>query len=272
MWLNGVAIDPATSYSVTVNSFLASGGDNFRAFAGATGKAQWGVTDLQAMVDYMAENTAEAPLPVDYSQRAVEVSTVAPVPAGGELSIDVASWSMSAPTDVKDTEIEVKLGDQVIGTAPLDNTVTDLPYDNTGTATVPVDLPNRTPVGPTTLTLVGAETGTEVQVPLVVRKGTVDVTAESRPDHPVKNKTKVKVTVQVSNADGVKANGKVTISGEGFRKRTVRLDDGKVTITLPEFATAGKKTLTITYKGSELLKRGEIHEGDPDLQELGSAG
>ena len=77
MWLNGVAIDPATSYSVTVNSFLASGGDNFRAFAGGTGKAQWGVTDLQAMVAYMDENTAVDPLPVDYSQRAVEVHNVA---------------------------------------------------------------------------------------------------------------------------------------------------------------------------------------------------
>ena len=31
MWLNGAAIDPAATYSVTVNSFLASGGDNFGA-------------------------------------------------------------------------------------------------------------------------------------------------------------------------------------------------------------------------------------------------
>ena len=38
----GSPIDPATSYSVTVNSFLASGGDNFRAFANGTGKADSG--------------------------------------------------------------------------------------------------------------------------------------------------------------------------------------------------------------------------------------
>ena len=62
MWLNGVAIDPATSYSVTVNSFLASGGDNFREFADGTGKATVGVTDLQAMVDYMAESHRRRPL------------------------------------------------------------------------------------------------------------------------------------------------------------------------------------------------------------------
>ena len=44
-----------TTYSVTVNSFLAAGGDNFTALAGGTNKQDTGKTDLQAMVDYMAE-------------------------------------------------------------------------------------------------------------------------------------------------------------------------------------------------------------------------
>ena len=44
-----------TTYSVTVNSFLASGGDNFRRLHGGTGKQDTGKTDLQAMVDYMDE-------------------------------------------------------------------------------------------------------------------------------------------------------------------------------------------------------------------------
>ena len=43
------------TYSVTVNSFLATGGDNFTALAGGTNKQDTGMTDLQAMVDYMAE-------------------------------------------------------------------------------------------------------------------------------------------------------------------------------------------------------------------------
>ena len=61
MWLNGVAIDPAATYSVTVNSFLASGGDNFRAFNNGTGKQDTGKVDLQAMVDYMEAFAADAP-------------------------------------------------------------------------------------------------------------------------------------------------------------------------------------------------------------------
>jgi 5'-nucleotidase len=55
MWLDGVPIVPATVYSVTVNGFLATGGDNFGAFAGGTNKAEAGLTDLQAMVNYFDE-------------------------------------------------------------------------------------------------------------------------------------------------------------------------------------------------------------------------
>ena len=63
---------------MTVNSFLASGGDNFTALAGGTNKQDTGKTDLQAMVDYMAEfanaGAGDPPLPVDYAQRAVGVA------------------------------------------------------------------------------------------------------------------------------------------------------------------------------------------------------
>ena len=45
---------PATTYSVTVNSFLASGGDGFLELNNGAGKQDTGKTDLQAMVDYMA--------------------------------------------------------------------------------------------------------------------------------------------------------------------------------------------------------------------------
>ena len=122
---NGVPIEPATSYSVTVNSFLASGGDNFREFANGTGKADTGKVDLQAMVDYLAEfGPVGTPLELDYSQRAVEVHNVAASYIAGEnVNFDVSSWTMSTTDDVKDTEIQVKLGDEVLGTATLDNTI-----------------------------------------------------------------------------------------------------------------------------------------------------
>ena len=69
----------ATPYSVTVNSFLASGGDNFRAFTEGTGKRDTGKVDLQAMVDYMAAHASHAPLPVD-TRAAPSASAGRPTP------------------------------------------------------------------------------------------------------------------------------------------------------------------------------------------------
>ncbi len=61
MWLNGQPIGLATSYSVTANSFLAGGGDNFTAFAGGTGRRDTGQVDLAAMVKYMEEFANTSP-------------------------------------------------------------------------------------------------------------------------------------------------------------------------------------------------------------------
>ncbi len=169
MWLDGEPIDPAATYSVTVNSFLASGGDNFRAFAGGTGKADTGKIDLQEMVDYLAAHTATAPLAVDSSQRGVEVDGVASsYDAGAPVDLSVSSWSLSAPVDRRDSEVVVKLGGTLLGTAPLDNTIGSTPYDATGKATIHVTLPASTPAGAAVLRLEGATTGTVVRVPLTV--------------------------------------------------------------------------------------------------------
>ncbi|GAA4824319.1 ExeM/NucH family extracellular endonuclease [Nocardioides caeni] len=172
MWLDGEPIDPAATYSVTVNSFLGSGGDNFREFANGTGKADTGKIDLAAMVDYMAAFAATEPLPVDYSQRAVEVEFPANAPEsyepGGEAAFAVGSLAMTAPGDVTDDEIVVTLGDEQLGTFTVDNTVGTERYDSYGTAAVDVTLPADLTEGPAVLTLTGAETGTEVLVPIEV--------------------------------------------------------------------------------------------------------
>ena len=96
MWLNGSAIDPAASYSVTVNSFLAAGGDNFGAFATGTSKKDTGQTDLQAMVDYMNAHTPVSP---DFTQRSVGVMFPAGAPAsylpGDQVNFDLSSLAFS---------------------------------------------------------------------------------------------------------------------------------------------------------------------------------
>ena len=253
MWLNGVPVDAAASYSVTVNSFLATGGDNFRGFTNGTGTRDTGKADLQAMVDYMAAFADTTPLPVDYSQRAVGVSFPADAPAsykpGEHVLFNVSSWAMSTAADTEDTAVTVKLGSQVLGTAVLDNEPTTALTDEVGKAAVDVVLPAGTPGGATSLTLVGEQTGTSVSVPL-----TIAATPPTPPTAPTVSAgdvsmtygTSAVVTVTVNPTatgtvqvlDGAKVLGTATVSG-GVAKVTLAAGSVK----------PGSHTLTAVYSG-----------------------
>lgn len=52
--LNGTAIDPAASYLVTTNDFLANGGDGFTTLTGGTGRVYAPGFDVDALVAYLA--------------------------------------------------------------------------------------------------------------------------------------------------------------------------------------------------------------------------
>jgi 5'-nucleotidase len=56
MWVNGVEVGPADSFRVTMNNFLATGGDGFTVFNEGT-NALGGAQDIDALVDYF--RTAE---------------------------------------------------------------------------------------------------------------------------------------------------------------------------------------------------------------------
>lgn len=61
--LNGVAIDPAASYRVAVNNFLADGGDNFVVLREGTDRLG-GDVDIDAFVDYIrAHSPVSSPVP-----------------------------------------------------------------------------------------------------------------------------------------------------------------------------------------------------------------
>jgi 5'-nucleotidase len=62
--IGGVPIDPGTSYRVTVNSFLADGGDNFSVLVDGTNRLG-GEVDLDALIIYFGNNSPVAPGPQD---------------------------------------------------------------------------------------------------------------------------------------------------------------------------------------------------------------
>jgi 5'-nucleotidase len=60
MTLNGQAIDPAKTYRVTVNNYLAVGGDGFTALKDGTA-AQFGIFDVDALYAYFKANSPVSP-------------------------------------------------------------------------------------------------------------------------------------------------------------------------------------------------------------------
>jgi 5'-nucleotidase len=60
--INGVTVDPAASYRVTVNSFLADGGDSFPTLKLGTNRLG-GAVDTDAFEAYFAANSPVAPGP-----------------------------------------------------------------------------------------------------------------------------------------------------------------------------------------------------------------
>ena len=191
MWLDGTPIGLGTTYSVTVNSFLASGGDNFTALAGGTGKQDTGKTDLQAMVDYMAAFASSTPLAVDYTQHAVGVQFPSGAPAsyavGDHVKFDLSSLSMTDPLDPRDPTVTVSLGGTTLGTFPVVTTL--LPpadansNDEPGKASVDVVIPAGTPAGEVQLVVTGAVTGTSVTVPVTVGGGHASARAGRHDGH-----------------------------------------------------------------------------------------
>ena len=264
MWLDGIPIDLGATYAVTVNSFLATGGDNFTALAGGTNKQDTGMTDLQAMVEFMAEfaNTGagDPPLPVDYAQHAVGVRFPADAPASyspgvSHVKFDLTSLAMTSAVDVKDVNVEVSLGGAVLGSFPVNNaTSTDI-LDEYGTASVDVVLPAGTPGGPATLLVAGDTTGTVARVPITVTGGTnppdptpATTTVSGAAESLAYGKTgSLAITVSPATAAGT-----VTVkSDKGDTLGTTTITAGAGTLALAaKSLKPGTHTLTLAYAGN----------------------
>ncbi len=67
--LNGVPIDPAPSYRVTVNDFLARGGDGFTLLTGGTDAVTSAGSELDAFIAHLAASSPVAPPPANRIQR-----------------------------------------------------------------------------------------------------------------------------------------------------------------------------------------------------------
>ncbi|WP_400996469.1 bifunctional metallophosphatase/5'-nucleotidase [Agromyces sp. GXQ0307] len=136
IFLDGVALDPAATYSVGANSFLASGGDNFVTFRDGANKADSGKIDLEAMVDYFETFGTVSP---DYAQRAVGVDVVSV--AGGQATVDLSSLDFST-TEPKAGTVTVSFEGVDVATVAVDPSFpTPATFDEIGRASVTFAIP-----------------------------------------------------------------------------------------------------------------------------------
>ena len=164
--IDGVPLDPAAEYRIGTLSFLATGGDNFRAFTEGTDYVDTGLLDYEAWVDYLGEGSPVAP---SYAKQAVIVQGAPEaVEAGAQVSFSVSGLNLTSRGTPETTSLEVSLGGNVLGTVPV----------TAGAASVSVTIPAGTAAGATALVLTGA-TGTTVTVPLTIEQPVPLVTSST---------------------------------------------------------------------------------------------
>ncbi len=256
---------------MTVNSFLASGGDNFTALTGGTSKQDTGKADLQAMVDYMAEfanaGAGDPPLPVDCAQQAVGVKFPAGAPASYQpgtdhVKFDLTSLAMTESGAVRDTDVTVKLGGTALGTFPVE-TVLTVPDGNSTTRTRTTSpVPRRSTsccrrrrraVLPTWWSRAWRR-APAVEVPVTVtgvtcprRSRRLRRSAAARRRSPTARPGLLEVLISRANA-----TGQVEVTTEkGEKLGTVTITGGKGTLTLaPKSLKPGEHELTLKYLGT----------------------
>ncbi|WP_308797248.1 bifunctional metallophosphatase/5'-nucleotidase [Agromyces silvae] len=167
--LNGAPLDPAATYRVVANSFLAAGGDNFFTLGQGAGRADTGKIDLQSMVDWFAANGEATP---DLAQRSIGVQISAPdadgYGPGDAITVDLSALDFTT-TEPAAGEVVVTLGGIELGRAPIDRTLVRL-VDGVGTASVTGTIPEGL-YGPQPLVVTVPATGTTASV-------TVELNAE----------------------------------------------------------------------------------------------
>lgn len=143
MRLDGVPIEATESYSVTVNSFLAAGGDNFGAFTNGTDARDTGQSDLSTVVDHFSARDVVRP---GVAKRAIGIEgmPVGPVRPGDTFELSLSSLAFTGPDDLVPATVTVEIGGVEVASGPVDATVVSAEGDSTGTAVLSVMVPALT--------------------------------------------------------------------------------------------------------------------------------
>ena len=161
--VDGAPIDLAAPYRIGTFSFLATGGDNFRAFRLGANTRDSGLVDRDGWIDYLASPVNQPTMP-DFARQAVKI-TDAPtsVAPSTHVTFGLAGLDLTSLGSPANTSVDVSLGGVSLGTVAVTN----------GAATVDLSVPSGVPTGTQALTAVATPSGTTVSLPVVVGSSAV---------------------------------------------------------------------------------------------------
>ncbi|KAA1374567.1 5'-nucleotidase C-terminal domain-containing protein [Aeromicrobium fastidiosum] len=234
--IDGKPLEADQQYKVATFSFLATGGDNFRAFKEGV-NTDTGLVDRDGWVAYFEKNSPVSP---DFAKRSVEVRGVAAkYGVGTKGSVTFPRLDLTSLGSPANTRIYSKIvyGDGATASVPSQPV-------SSGAATVPFTLPEGRS-GAMRLESEAFPSRTKIVVPLDVTGATVTATAPKATFG-----DDVPVAVTVTGPSGTPA-GEVTLTNGDTKLGSGTLSDGG-TATIPvdsEDLGAGTTTVTATYAG-----------------------
>ncbi|MBO1900564.1 ExeM/NucH family extracellular endonuclease [Leucobacter weissii] len=266
IWVSGARVTDTAKFRVAAPSFLIEGGDNFTAFKKGTDARDSGLVDRDAWMAYLTAHENAAP---DFAKRGVEVQNVpsAAVRQGSELSFRIG--------DVDGANTKTNGGLNLTSLGSPDNTAVKVSFAGSSVAPAEVSLTDgkalvKVPVpsdvsGDVLVKVVGAESGTEVTIPVTVEQAPVVEPEPVVPAISVKfARTSPRygqsntATVTVS-ADGVRASGDVQVAFDGKTlAKNGRLSAGKYTVTLPKTVKPGTRSLVAKFLGTKTVAAGQV--------------
>ncbi|MEU1973285.1 5'-nucleotidase C-terminal domain-containing protein [Microbacterium sp. NPDC019599] len=260
----GAPVDPAATYRVVVNSFLASGGDNFFTLGQGTNKADSGLVDLEAMVAWFTLNGEATP---DLAQRSIGVALSPAASANGyevgtQVKVDLSSLDFTQ-TPTPATSVTVSIAGTDVGTASIDRTLIPL-TDEFGKASLTVVIPEGAtggaPFGAAVVVpiQVTTSTGTTFDVPISVfdRASSTTTGAPNKTVANSKGNGVIQYMGTITAESGVPVTGIAKIYDGDQVIATITLeaaDQGAVKLKLPKLA-AGSHPLKLVYEGSATVQ------------------
>jgi 5'-nucleotidase len=240
--VNGTPLDPARSYKVAVPSFLATGGDNFRAFKEGT-SVDTGLLDYEAWIDYLRAN---APVSPDFARRAVRVEGLKKDYAAGDtVSFSLPALDLTSTGSPKNTSVAVTL---LNGGKETD--LGDFPV-TAGAATPSVTLPAGVS-GSARLRIDATPSGTSALLPafeIAKPKAVAEVDAYTLPV--IFEGSRTIVGFEVSGKAG-RPTGTVTVTEGDTKLGSATLQRGIGAIVADTRSLSpGRHTLTVSYEGDD---------------------